>query len=177
ALWRAIERRTSPTRDARPPRSQRWLGLSWLGAAVAALGVLAIASLDLLPGEPRIDYVAVMAPEASSDAAVVVSARTEAQELTIELLRDPGLDADSDLELWAVSRSDGEARSLGLLSADARQSIAMTTAQTRLVREAETLLLTVEPAGGSPLGEPGGSVYASGLCVQLYADPSPPERG
>ncbi len=159
-------------------RSGWWLGLSWLTTAVVALAAIVAVGVDRLSGGADIDYLAAMTASPGAEATVVVSARTEALSLIVDVRDEPAVPPDTDLELWAVSRTDGETRSLGLVSRPyTRQTWTLTRSQARLIRDAGSLLLTVEPAGGSPIGEPEGDVYAEGLCIRVGAPPDKSTTG
>ncbi len=175
-IWARIERDIDDT--PAKSHSRWWLGLSWLTTTAVAVAAIAAIGLGRLSGGADIDYLAAMATSPGAEASVVVSARTDALSLVVDVRDDPALPPDTDLELWAVSRTDGEARSLGLVSRPhTRQTWTLTRSQARLIRDAGSLLLTVEPAGGSPIGEPDGDVYAEGLCIRVGPPPNKASTG
>lgn len=170
SLWKAIETQIAPREQTTKSTSRPW-GLPFLGrglgvAALVLLGALATL-LALRPTAPTaVDYIAVLEDNAGIPVAVATT-KTSTQLLKVNILRDPELADDADLELWAISKTDGETRSLGLLDrADSGERL-LTAAETRLIKDAQSLLITVEPEGGSPIGEPGGEVFSQGVCVRI----------
>ena len=86
------------------------------------------------------------------------------------LVNLPQINASSSYELWVTSKTDRQARSLGLIDPQhAAISRTLTEAEWRLIKDSATLLVTVEEYGGSSIGEPMGEVVAEGLCVRLSA--------
>lgn len=73
---------------------------------------------------------------------------------------------DANAQLWAVSRRDGQVRSLAVLDQPVA-SLQLAQAAWRLVTDAEYLVLTEEEAGGSATDEPSGLLLAKGICVRL----------
>ena len=63
--------------------------------------------------------------------------------------------ADRDLELWSLMRDDARPRSLGVLPMEGRRMKATLAPGTRL-------LVSLEPKGGSPTGQPTGPVLYGG---------------
>lgn len=171
AVWKGIQAKITPVTEASAAASRPW-GLPFLGwglaAALLVMGALTTL-LTLRPSAPvtaAVDYVAVLEDSAGTPVAVATT-KIATQLLTVSILRDPELTDDADLELWAVSKTDGETRSLGLLDRNDSGEKLLTAAQTRLVKDAQSLLITVEPEGGSPIGEPGGEVFSQGVCVRI----------
>jgi len=80
----------------------------------------------------------------------------------------PELTPDQTHELWVISKTDNEARSLGVIPKNKTLiTQQLTQAQWRLIKDSDSLIITVEEAGGSPIGEPGEMVVSRGLCVRL----------
>jgi anti-sigma-K factor RskA len=64
--------------------------------------------------------------------------------------------SDKDLELWALAEGETKPRSLGVLPAGGRQLTAVLLCNTQI-------LVSLEPRGGSPTGQPTGPVlYGDG---------------
>jgi anti-sigma-K factor RskA len=64
-------------------------------------------------------------------------------------------------ELWVIP-ADGTPRSIGLLPASRRMHLRLAGPTAGQLAEGATLALSVEPAGGSPTGQPTGPVIAAG---------------
>lgn len=176
--WAMIENRINPESSAVPASTPGlferlgWQGsLSWLLAGTFAL-LLVISVTVYQPGAGDgagipIDYMAVMA---DTEGEAILSAVAEGDARKMWLQWEQGvLSADQDYQLWAVSRSDGEVRSLSVIADSDVQSLQLSEAQWRLVKDAASLLLTTEEEGGSAIDEPG-DLVAKGLCIRLNGD-------
>ncbi|MDQ3247204.1 MAG: anti-sigma factor [Pseudomonadota bacterium] len=64
-------------------------------------------------------------------------------------------------ELWVIP-ADGVPRSMGLIPASGRMHLRVPGSLSTVLNEDATLAVSVEPSGGSPTGQPTGSVIASG---------------
>lgn len=74
---------------------------------------------------------------------------------------------DKAFELWLLPRS-GAAISMGLLpAAGAEQAAALTEEQLQVLQRSRTLAVSLEPAGGSPTGQPTGPVLYQVRMVTL----------
>jgi anti-sigma-K factor RskA len=69
-------------------------------------------------------------------------------------------------ELWLIP-ADGKPRALGLLRADGAVSIAIPSDLAPLAVKDAVLAVSLEPAGGSPTGQPTGPVIGSGKLASL----------
>ena len=115
--------------------------------------------------QPNADYVAVLTDPAGAPQLTVLTATGGAQLwLKWETVDMP---ADKNLQLWAVSKSDGQIRPLGVFDRTDIQQLPLTVPQWRLIKDSSHLLLTEEDVGGSPLDEPSEIVVAKGVCVLL----------
>ena len=180
--WQSIEDKLNPRdthRAAKNSTSESTDSGSWLSRFGWALsGALASFALMLTiwdfspnsallsePTELRVDYVAVMA---SSAGIPVLTTLGDASNSTLTLSwSDTELSDESDYQLWAVSRRDGETRSLAVVDNESIANLELSQAQWRLVVDAQTLLLTREETGGSAIDEPSDQHIASGICVRL----------
>ncbi len=135
-----------------------WRGLS----AFAGLAAVVLAVLLISPQPVQAPIVVVLSATggpagSASAAAFVASISADGRALVTRPLVRVGLQADRALELWAIP-GDGAPRSLGLISASGA-----TVLQKRQELEgADTLAVSLEPAGGSPTGAPTGPVLYAG---------------
>ncbi|MFK8047857.1 MAG: anti-sigma factor [Halioglobus sp.] len=180
--WQSIEDKLKPrnTHQAainsptESTDSGSWFSrFGWALSGALASFVLTLTMWDLSPNssllpeltEPRVDYVAVMAGSAGT---AVLTTLGDASSSTLTLSwSDTELSDDSDYQLWAVSRRDGETRSLAVVDNESIANLELSQAQWRLVVDAQTLLLTREEIGGSAIDEPSDQLIASGICVRL----------
>jgi anti-sigma-K factor RskA len=125
------------------------------GAALAIAASLA-AFIVLHPAAPR---VAVLAPLING--APVLLATVEANGvLTVRPDGTITVPDDHDLELWALPAGETRPHSLGVLPAAGRRLVATLPSGTQL-------MVSLEPRGGSPTGEPTGPVMYGGRLTAL----------
>jgi anti-sigma-K factor RskA len=160
-IWNRLERELGLTRYRTP--WHRRLGL-WRGLALAATAALAIAiGVDVLrpvSTEPAGTPIAQL--EGKADAArVTASASADRRTLQLSAARPVVAGPAQSYELWLLPAEGGRPLSIAVLgSLDARVTIPAAH-QKRLVPGAR-LAISVEPAGGSPTGEPTGPVILAG---------------
>ncbi len=95
---------------------------------------------------------------ASSTGQWIVMANNNTQQLTITPLHAVSVTGEHSLELWIIP-AGGKPKSLGLISSDAPTALALNNVQ---ANRGSTLAISLEPKGGSPTGQPTGSVLYSG---------------
>jgi len=168
-VFRGVERRLFPGEPAARPTASRmavafWrlvasiLGVAVVGAA-ALIAVLVMRPETLLPQEPP--YIAALVAEDGQ----VTLARLTRDGVLIAAPFAGALGGGRDPELWAVT--EGEApRSLGVLSQERPIEVPLLS----LVPDgpgAVRLVVTSEPEGGSPTGQPTGPAIAEGALRQI----------
>lgn len=167
-VWAAVQARLfataandepTPARKAGQPRAMRW----WQGVsalAVAASVVMAVQLTRPLPEAPPV----VVVLRATADGAELVktgfvaSVSPDGRALVLKPLAPVVLDAGRALELWALPRQ-GAPRSLGLVQAG---DAATTVRRAGLLADTQAFAVSLEPAGGSPTGQPTGPVVSAG---------------
>ena len=135
-----------------------WRGLSAF-ASVAAIG---LAVLLANPGPVAPPVVVVLAPTgtapgATPPASLVASISGDGSSLVTRPIVPVAIQPDRALELWAVPK-EGAPRSLGLLPGGSG-TVAL---RAKVLAGADTLAVTLEPAGGSPTGKPTGPIVYAG---------------
>jgi len=135
--------------------------------------VISILSLALLTSNTEensndpLSYVAVLTNQ-NQQAQLVASTYGASKKLILNIIDIPKIDKTEDLELWVVSKTDNEARSLGTIPRDINLfEQQLTEAQWRLIKYSGSLIVTIEDIGGSPIGEPSDTIVSRGLCVRL----------
>ncbi|MFK8052514.1 MAG: anti-sigma factor [Woeseiaceae bacterium] len=168
SVWTQIETTTSPM--APKQKVSWWHRLSFLRGLAVATSLVAAALLVVQLWSPpvaTVDYVAVLAGS-DGQAQFVVTASDQTRQLDIKAYGEPA-SGDNDYQLWAVSKTDGEIRSLGLLPETSTSQQTLNETDWRLIGDAYELLVTVEMKGGSAIGEPSEDVSSRGLCIRLSA--------
>jgi len=150
---------------------------SWFSSPVtsyaSAFSVLMLCVIVFFISKPfdqqtdPLSYVAVLT-EQDGQAHLVATTYGESKKLIVNVVGTPAINNEQSLELWVVSKTDFEARSLGVLpSNDKLIEQQLTTAQWRLIKDSQSLLVTIEELGGSAIGEPSDVIVSRGLCVRL----------
>ena len=116
-----------------------------------------------------LSYVAVMTDD-NEKPQVVAATYGESQTLLLDILDLPDIDSEESYELWVTSKTDRQTRSLGIIPSGIDSfSRELTIAEWRLIKDSDSLLITVEEAGGSSIGSPMGDMISKGLCIRLSA--------
>jgi len=131
----------------------------WQAGAGMALAVAAslAAFIVLRPAPPA--RVAVLAP-ISGGVPVLLATEQAGGVLVIQPSGAISVPSDRDLELWALAKGETRPRSLGVLPASGRRLVAALAPDTQL-------LVSLEPRGGSPTGQPTGPVVYGGTITAV----------
>ncbi len=159
SVWRKVRARVD-----RPGAGAWW----WpVGGLLAASLVIALTLFWPTPSAPQ-RFVGVV-QNSQAEPLWVLEAGTEdgRRYLSSRGVRATAAGAGKDFELWLLPRS-GAAISVGLLPAAGEQRRApLTERQLRALRHSRTLAVSLEPAGGSPTGQPTGPVLYQVRMITL----------
>jgi len=158
-VWTRIAASTGATTGEVIPLAFRRRLRVWQGGAALALAVAAslAAFIVLRPAPPA--RVAVLAP-ISGGVPVLLATEQAGGVLVIQPSGAIAVPSDRDLELWALAKGETRPRSLGVLPASGRRLVAALAPDTQL-------LVSLEPKGGSPTGQPTGPVLYGGWLVTV----------
>lgn len=173
AVWTGIERELFRTPVAAPAPSRLASALAlWRGLAFAASAVAAVALALLLvpPATPVATPTTLLAASmASTDAAkaVLITATYDPSRGAV-ILTPAAKDASRGLtpELWVIVGKD-KPQSLGLIDLHEPQAHAIPATLRARLKGGATLAISLEPAGGSPTGQPTGPVVAAGTLAAI----------
>lgn len=150
-------------------------GFSWAsfwqwGAPTFAALALMLVMFGYTPSSPvsttpNTDYVAVLTDDSGKALLTALTAQ-EGKSMWLKWEIDK-LDEDSDAQLWAVSKRDGEIRPITVLENTQVAKLDLNEANWRLITDASYLLLTQEEKGGSAIDEPSDILLAKGFCVRF----------
>ncbi|MDE2398501.1 MAG: anti-sigma factor, partial [Burkholderiales bacterium] len=138
----------------------------WRAATAAALAMalglaLFAVRLPLLQERDAAPRLVLLAPQAAlaggQNARFVASLSADGTALVLRPLQALDLGGQRTLELWALP-VHGAPRSLGLLALQGTTTVR----RPALLRDAQAIAVSVEPAGGSPTGAPTGPVVSLG---------------
>jgi anti-sigma-K factor RskA len=151
-LWRRIEAEIAPvaTSDILPLRRRVRF---WQATTAAALAIAASLAAFIVLRQPTQPSIAVLSPLAGG-APVLVATETTGT-LVVRPTTTISVPTDKDLELWALPQGETKPRSLGVLPPSGRQIADQLAPNTQL-------LVSLEPKGGSPTGQPTGPVLYGG---------------
>lgn len=145
-------------------RLKNWLAPSLLGSICTLLVVFSTVNFSTPAGS---EYIAVLS---DSQGRPALTAITQGDTANMRIQWQPvPIAAGKNLQLWAVSKRDGQARSLAVFSAPTGAQLQLDIPQLRLIKDADSLLLTEEDLGGSAIDEPSSVVVAKGICVRFAA--------
>jgi anti-sigma-K factor RskA len=173
--WNAIQKAITPSHSDANTASQvnskqKWLNwLPWgisMAMSFALVITLSLGRFDLPPtANAPIDYVAVLTDDSGQ---AKLTAMTEANSKSMWLQwGDITLESDKTLQIWALSKTDQQIRSIAVLDNKETLTVQLSNAHWRLIKDADSLILTTEEKGGSALDEPSEVVLAKGICVRL----------
>lgn len=166
ATWDKIAARIN---RAQPQARSPWVRWFWQSLSVAT-GILLATFVWLTQGnfalqQPNADYVAVLTDDAGAAQLTVLTANG-GEKLWLKW-GDLEIAPEKNLQLWAISKRDGQIRPLGVFAATDGEELPISVAQSRLIKDSSHLILTEEDVGGSPLDEPSETIIAKGVCVLL----------
>ncbi len=158
-LWRRIEddiTPTAPTAGILPFRRQVRF---WQATTVGALAIAASLAAFMVLRQPEPPRVAVLSP-LSGGAPVLLATAERGGGLVVQPTAPITVPTDKDLELWALPQGETRPRSLGVLPPSGRTLVAQLAPNTQL-------LVSLEPKGGSPTGQPTGPVLYGGWLITV----------
>ena len=173
--WSHIEQRIAQlSTSTTPPSVMAWKKwVQWLAPSLVTAIIVSCVFIIMPPqsAQPNADYIAVLT---STEGKPILSALTASTTNVMWLKWEKRtLAADKNLQLWAISKRDGHARSISIFSSAESGQIRLSKANLHLVKEAADLLLTEEDVGGSVLDEPSSMVIAKGACVLITPEQAP----
>ena len=154
-LWQRIETTIAPTNVVPYRRRVRF----WQTTTAGSLAIAASLAAFMLLHQPAPPRVALLSP-LSGGAPVLVAMTERDSGLSVRPTAAIPVPGDKDLELWALPRGETKPRSLGVLPAAGGQLIAELAPDTQL-------LVSLEPKGGSPTGQPTGPVLYGGWLTTV----------
>ena len=163
-VWRGIVAQLGLDGDRAAEGVSWWGRLAlWRGLAAAGFALAVVLGVVQLTREPPPTAQTVVVVLAGSDAkpALIATALRDQRYLTLKALGDTSAGAGKALELWALP--DGaKPRSLGVIPAGAVNRLALPAPADTTLAGVPTLAVSLEPAGGSPTGQPTGPVLYTG---------------
>lgn len=154
-VWPEIRRRIGGSaRFTKSPTSTRW---GWTLAAAASVAVIGLGVALFVYQRPLpMQSFAVLGTDAAHPV-WLIERPTELTKLRIRAVGPVQLASGKAYELWALPKA-GKPVSLGLLPRDGQLDRVLTDSQQAALHAANSIAVSLEPAGGSPTGSPTGPV-------------------
>ena len=159
--------RAAPART--PPRAEapwqhvnfwRWLSAGALALAAASMVALFVGRREPAPATPaQAPLVAVMVLDSGAPAFVATFDRASGTMVVTPV--STWTDAQHVPELWLIPKGD-KPHSLGVVDTGKPITVTVPEDLRRAIDPASIVAISVEPAGGSPTGQPTGAVIAKG---------------
>ncbi|MHB1677435.1 MAG: anti-sigma factor [Sulfuriferula sp.] len=141
-----------------------WRNLGLISTTAAILMAIYIAVMPMQTAAP--DYIAVIA-DTHAKPTWLLSSRDNT--LSIKSLTPRMLSADRSLELWLLP-DGGKPVSLGLMPLKGNKTAMLSNAVAKLMASSHTVAVSLEPAGGSPTGQPTGPIlYQAPMVVNTFS--------
>lgn len=161
ALWQRIEHALGPPPPGALARLWGSVALWRATTALAAVAAVVLAFVVAQPSRPPPSYVAGLAPLNGPGVAFVAEVRPDGT-VFIRPVGPVSVAADRDLELWSLPPGAARPVAVGVLpAAGLRAAIAAAS------RSGTQLLVSLEPKGGSPTGQPTGPVLYGGKLTRV----------
>ena len=168
-VWTAIASRLGLATTARDSSSW-WQGLGfWRGFALASFAAAIALSIFTLTGPPAAPTERVVVVLAGPDArpAMIATAARGDPILTMKSVLDVPPGPGRAYELWALP-DGGAPQSLGVIPPGGVARLPLRGPGRDLLDRVPTLAVSLEPAGGSPTGQPTGPVLFTGRIERFY---------
>ncbi|TKD51250.1 anti-sigma factor [Sphingomonas baiyangensis] len=181
SVWERIDARIAPAAVPAPPANddmpahdpaRKWkIATGAFGSLAAGLALALV--LQPEPPPPAPPRVVIQTPDdvivaqlQGSDGASILALRLDpvGERLLVRATAIP--DGAGEPELWVIP-DGGAPRSLGLVARDGETSVRLGGDLGRLLRDGNTLALTLEPASGAPHAAPSGDILATTRLTQL----------
>jgi anti-sigma-K factor RskA len=163
---------TIPASAPDAPREGAWLAKlradirvwRWGAAVLAALSLAFLVAAIVARDPPDFSEISIVAVVRDGERHPVWAVRLArgAHLIAADTLRDEPAPTGRVYQLWLLVADRTGPRQLGLLPASGRKRIAVSPENARLLAGAGELLVTLEPAGGSPNREPSGPAVFRG---------------
>lgn len=161
--WQRIEQRLW---GVQPASADRWW--RWWGAVATVMSLMLIVALWWAPAQQRVAapaFAAIMQDAGTQHWSLALSA--DSTQLRITSLQVKAAEEGLDYELWIVP-ADSTPVSLGIIRpVESVQTVQLTAEQIAALKSQLLLAVSLEPAGGSPVGTPTGPVLYTGVLVPI----------
>lgn len=145
------------------PNKSTWLKTWAIAASISTLSLATYIGLDMLPFEFNKTQ-QMTAKENALHMAVLINDQQQAgwlmkydqqsQRIHVQTLQARLLDKQHTYELWIIADGVEQPQSLGLMPEIGEYNLALNETQMALLAKVKKFAVSIEPAGGSPTGQP-----------------------
>ncbi|MEL5849379.1 MAG: anti-sigma factor [Candidatus Igneacidithiobacillus chanchocoensis] len=162
-VWHSIraELPVSPKAVTVMPAPRPWWRRMLVWQGLSAAFAVAFVVLWLWPSSPQMPMMAVV-NNSQGEATWVF--RASAHHMRLVTLRQTPIPAGKSLQLWAIVPGQ-EPVSMGLLPTQTGKTPVLAVPDHLNLRKAQLLAVTLEPAGGSPTGQPTGPILLKATLI------------
>ena len=168
-VWQGIRQRLGIDDETRRAREPWWASVAiWRGLATAGFALaigLGVLLSTLRPAETEPVVVVLAGQDARP--ALVASTSRGSRTLTIKAIATVDVAPDRSLELWALPEGQNP-QPLGLVPATGVGRVTLAGPAEAVLANTRALAVSLEPAGGSPTGQPTGPVLYTGAVQRMY---------
>ncbi|MGH6979727.1 MAG: anti-sigma factor [Stellaceae bacterium] len=169
-VWRAIEAQLGPPPSPRAAPARSWFDSLWLWrgatgfAAAVAVALVLYVGMFLTQEAPPMPTMLAVLNDAKSGAPAWIARSARHDVVLVTALGRQTIDSGHSFQLWAIA--GGAPRPLGLLSPVPGRDLAVPASA--VPPTGGVLAISLEPAGGSPTGQPTGPVLFQG---KVFSNP------
>ncbi len=110
-------------------------------------------------------YIAVLQTE-QQQASWLIKSDLQNKRMIVHIVNEQTIPIGKAFELWMIKEGD-KPISLGLISPNQPQNLPLSDELLAKIKQASVMAVSIEPAGGSPTGQPTGPVPYTGKVTQL----------
>lgn len=169
-VWNNVRARIAPRSRRAPGLWERVAFWRNFGIISSALAVLLAVYLAVAPQPEAPPATVALLADAKGQPALLVSWPKQAaqkREIRVAVLALQDTPANNSLQLWLLPAPEKPPVSMGLVSNESRQTLALPAAVAAQLGDAWAVAISLEPKGGSPTGQPTGPVLFQGRCVKV----------
>ena len=170
-VWASIQKRLGF--DLMPKARSGMLSTFWNSlmlwrslATVATIALMFAAYLNLFAPKLVVNqYIAVLQTE-QQQASWLIKSDLQNKRMIVHIVNEQTIPIGKAFELWMIKEGD-KPISLGLISPDKQLNLPLSDELLDKIKQANVMAVSIEPAGGSPTGQPTGPVPYTGKVTQL----------
>ena len=170
-VWNSIQKRlgfsqTQPTKQGVIATIWDSLMLWRSLTTVATIALMFAAYLNLFAPKLIVNqYIAVLQTE-QQQASWLIKSDLQNKRMIVHIVNEQTIPIGKAFELWMIKEGD-KPISLGLISPDKPLNLPLSDEMLEKIKQANVMAVSIEPAGGSPTGQPTGPVPYTGKVTQI----------